>query len=69
MPISRFAFTCQPKFFFYVDFQIRFRDVHQRDSHVTTCLIVENDLTVCEPDDPAAKVPLVLDRRARLNLR
>jgi hypothetical protein len=69
MPISRFAFSCQPKFFFHVDFQIRFRNVGQRDSHVTTCLIVENDLTVCEPDDSAAKVPLVPDWRARLNLR
>src|SRR4029079_1197152 len=68
VPVNFFAFTCHAKFFFYVHFQIRFRDVRHRNSHSAADFIVEGDIAVGESDDSSTKVPLILDWRARLNL-
>src|SRR5688500_3350885 len=69
MLVSCFTLACFPEFLFHVDFQVRFRDITNRNAYSAAGVIFKNYFAVSEPYDSAAKVSLVLDRRATFDFR
>jgi hypothetical protein len=69
MPVSFFTLAGFPEFLFDVDFQVRFRDVANRNPYSAAGVIFKNYFAVSQPYDSAAKVPLVLNRRATFDFR
>src|SRR5438067_6224876 len=69
IPISCFVLSRLPEFLFDVHFQICFRYIGKRNREATTRLVFKDNILILNPNNLAAKVPLVINCRTRLQLR